>query len=115
MPSREWKFRIQDIIESIEKIEQYLNGISLEMFKRNHMIVDAVVRNLEIIGEASNHIPEKIRSKYPTIPWHQMKGIRNILIHEYFGVDTETVWHSAKKHLPPLKNQLKEIIRTTDG
>jgi uncharacterized protein with HEPN domain len=70
------------------------------------LIIDAVIRNLEIIGEASKNISPHIRKRYPNIPWEQMNGMRNVLIHEYFGVDISVVWHTAKIHLPELKKQL---------
>lgn len=106
MSSRDWSFRIQDILSSIAKIERYTKGIRITEFKKDTLIVDAVVRNFEIIGEASKHIPAAIRNKYPDIPWAEMAGIRNILIHEYFGVDVKIVWHAAKKDLPSLKKKL---------
>lgn len=109
MPSRDWKFRIQDIIDSITKIEKYLDGLDIKKFKKNPMVIDAVVRNLEIIGESSNHLPKSVKDNFPTIPWNQMKGLRNILIHEYFGIDTETVWYTATKHLTSLKKELSKI------
>lgn len=79
-------------------------------FKKNELVMDAVVRNLEIIGEASKNISPSTRLLYPDIPWDQMNGMRNILIHEYFGVDVSTVWHTAKIHLPILKKQLESIL-----
>jgi uncharacterized protein with HEPN domain len=79
-------------------------------FRKNELVVDAVVRNFEIIGEASKNIPSKIRQSYPDIPWKQMSGMRNLLIHEYFGVDIQTVWHTAKHHLPTLRKQLGELM-----
>lgn len=83
--------------------------MTLSQFKNNELVIDAVVRNLEVIGEASKNIPLTIQRTYPDIPWEQMKGMRNILIHEYFGVDIKIVWHTAKKYLPPLKKQLQSI------
>ena len=109
MSSREWDFRLQDILRAIDKIEMYLSGITLNQFKKDEMIVDAVVRNLEIIGEASKSIPLSVRRLHPDIPWEEMNGMRNVLIHEYFGVDVNTVWHTAKKHLPILKKQIENI------
>lgn len=109
MSSRDFAFRIQDIIKSIDKIEQYVDDMTMAQFSKNEMVIDAVVRNLEIIGEASKHIPVSIQRSHPEIPWSQMNGMRNILIHEYFGVDIKTVWHTAKKHLPALKKQLETI------
>ena len=83
--------------------------MTLPQFKKNELVIDAVIRNFEIIGEASKNIPQTIQNVYPEIPWRQMSGMRNLLIHEYFGVDIDTVWHTAKKQLPALKNQLTEI------
>ncbi len=108
MSSRAWQFRIQDILKAIENIEQYIAGLTMTQFMKNQLIIDAVVRNFEIIGEASRHIPSSIRRVHPTIPWEQMNGMRNLLIHEYFGVDVKTVWHTAKGHLPTLRQQLEE-------
>ena len=110
MSSREWLFRLQDILQATEKIENYLGRITWNEFKKSDIVIDAVVRNLEIIGEASNNIPPKIRSSYSEIPWDVMYGMRNILIHEYFGVDMNIVWHTAKNNLPPLQKQLKRIL-----
>lgn len=110
MSSRDWRFRIQDILKSIQKIEIYVEGMTASQFKKNELVIDAVVRNLEIIGEASKNIPLSTRRLYPDIPWDQMNGMRNILIHEYFGVDVITVWHTTKIHLPILKKQLESIL-----
>ncbi|MFN4173715.1 MAG: DUF86 domain-containing protein [Parachlamydiaceae bacterium] len=112
MSSRDWKFRIQDILNSIEKIESYISGLTYSQFKTNSLIIDAVVRNIEVIGEASKSIPKSFRSKHPQIPWDQIGAMRNILIHEYFGVDTKIVWNTAKKDLHTLKKQLNNIQNT---
>lgn len=111
MSSREWIFRLEDILRAIEKIESYLKGMTLSQFKKNELVIDAVVRNLEIIGEASKHIPPNIRQTYSDIPWEIMYGMRNVLIHEYFGVDTKIVWRTAKGDLPTLQKQLKHIFK----
>jgi uncharacterized protein with HEPN domain len=104
MSSREWLFRLKDIVQAINKIDGYIQVI------KNEMVIDAVVRNLEIIGEASKNIPPHIRKSYSDVPWEAMYGMRNILIHEYFGVDTKVVWHTAKNHLPALQKQLERIF-----
>jgi len=110
MSSRDCLFRIQDILNAIQKIETYIEGMTAVQFKKNELVIDAVVRNLEIIGEASKNISPSTKRLYPNIPWDQMNGMRNILIHEYFGVDVATVWHTAKTHLPFLKKQLVPIL-----
>lgn len=72
--------------------------------------MDAVVRNFEVIGEASKHVPSSIKNHYPDIPWGEMNGMRNLLIHEYFDVEADIVWHTAKKQLPKLKVQLQPLL-----
>lgn len=88
-----------------------MTDMTFTQFKKNEMVLDAVIRNIEIIGEASKNIPVSVRHSYSNIPWDQMSGMRNILVHEYFGVDTNTVWHTAKTHLPALKMQLEAILK----
>ena len=102
---------LQDILESIEKIENYLEGLKAMDFESNYAIQDAVMRRLEIIDEAVKHLPEEIKSKYPDTPWKDIAGMRDILIHEYAGVQTERVWRTAKNDLPPLKQTVLELIR----
>ncbi|HSX37732.1 MAG TPA: DUF86 domain-containing protein [Chlamydiales bacterium] len=111
MSSREWTFRVQDILEAIEKVSRYVENMTLTQFKENELVMDAVIRNFEIIGEASKNIPLSIRRSYPEVPWNEMSGMRNVLIHEYFGVDVGTVWHTTKKNLPKLQKQLRAILK----
>lgn len=108
--SRSWSLRIKDILGSITKIQQYTQNMTLAEFKKNELVIDAVVRNFEIIGEASRHIPISVQQAYPDIPWKQMVEMRNFLIHEYSGVDISTVWQTAHNHLPGLKDQLTTIF-----
>ena len=108
--SRDWSFRLKDILQAIEKIERYTKGVTFSEFKKNEFIQDAVIRNFEIIGEASNNIPLVIQHAHPNIPWRQMIALRNFLIHEYFGVDMDTVWQTAHVHLPPLKPQFLSLM-----
>jgi uncharacterized protein with HEPN domain len=114
MSSREWIFRMGDILRAIEKIEQYTSRMTLIKFKKNDLIIDAVIRNFEILGEASKSIPLSVQRSYPQIPWKEMKGMRDILIHQYFGVDTKILWHTLKKQLPSLKSQLKNLLQDFD-
>ena len=106
MPSRSRQFRIDDIIEAINKIERYTSGIDFASWQNDEKTVDAVIRNLEVIGEASSHLPIEIQEQYEDVPWGKMKGIRNILTHEYFGIDLEIVWKTVKDDLPILKKRL---------
>lgn len=80
-------------------------------FKKNELVIDAVIRNFEIIGEASNSVPLVIQSAHPHIPWRRIIGLRNVLIHEYFGVDVNAVWQTIHMDLPALKQQLLSLIK----
>jgi uncharacterized protein with HEPN domain len=101
---------LQDILESGEKIQQYIANMTFDEFVSNNMAVDAVIRNFEIIGEAVAHIPEDIRSAYPEVPWSEMKGMRNVVAHEYFGVDLKIVWKTVRQSLPPLMTMIRRVI-----
>ncbi len=101
---------VKHIIEAIDKIEKYLGGSSYEEFSRNDMLVDAVVRELEIIGEAASNFSEEFRNHYPNIPFRDITDMRNFLIHEYFGVNTKIVWETCQTDLPNLKKLLLEFI-----
>jgi len=112
MSSRSWKFRIEDIIEALDRIFHYVKDLNYDGWMKDQKTIDAVIRNLEIIGEAAANVPREIQDLYVDIPWYQMKGMRNILIHEYFGVDLEIVWKIIQDDLPNLLNAIKEIINT---
>ena len=101
---------LRHILDAIELIEEYLRDKSYEEFKNNRMLQDAVIREIEIIGEATKNLSMDFRSKYPDIPWRQIAGMRNKLIHEYFGVDLDAVWDTATKDIPSLKEKLREIM-----
>ncbi len=107
---REWRLRIEDILESIARIQRYLDGMDQTGFIRDDRTMDAVVRNFGIIGEAAAHLPEDIQGAHPEIPWSRMKGLRNLVIHEYFGVSPEILWGTAKADLPPLVGLLQAML-----
>lgn len=111
MSKRDPEIFFEDINEAIERITDYIGDYSLDDFQNDRKTIDAVVRNMEIIGEAASNIPESIRSKHPGIPWKKIVGVRNIVIHKYFGVDTDTLWVIIKEQLPELKSQISEIIK----
>ena len=111
MPPRNWEMRITDILQCIAKIRRYTKGYTFEDFQNDEKTIDSVLRNLEIIGEAARNIPAEITSQHPEIPWAEMFTMRNIVIHEYHGVNPEIIWQTVKEDLPPLVSPLKQIIR----
>ena len=102
---------LQDIIDSINRIETYTEGVEYDSFCSNQMMIDAVIRNLEIIGEATGNVPEEVRSIYPEIPWKKMVGLRNFLIHEYFGVDESIVWEVVTTNLKDIKPLVLKAVQ----
>lgn len=110
MSPREWRFRIEDIAEALAAIEEYTAGLDFVSWSRDRKTIDAVIRNFEIIGEAASNVPEEIQYRYRDLPWAQLKGIRNVLIHEYFGVDTAILWKTIQEDLPILRNKIQSIL-----
>ena len=102
MSRRNARLLLQDMLESLEKIERYTTGLTFERFAWDDRTVDAVVRNLEIIGEAAQQIPSEVRERYPEVPWRRVIGLRNVVVHEYFAVDVEIVWTVVRQSLPEL-------------
>jgi uncharacterized protein with HEPN domain len=106
---------INDIIESITDIKEFTKGITFEDFLKDRKTIKAVVRSLEIIGEAANKIPENIWKKYPETPWQEIIGMRNKLIHEYFGTDLNIVWQTIEEDLVPLGKTVNKIFNDLYG
>jgi uncharacterized protein with HEPN domain len=100
---------IEDILKCIEHIQLYSSNLSFEKFSSNFMVVEACLYNIQIIGEAVSHLPEAVKKDNPKIPWTLIKGIRNRLIHEYFGTDLQVIWEVIKDELPILENELRVI------
>ncbi|MCK6462683.1 MAG: DUF86 domain-containing protein [Candidatus Pacebacteria bacterium] len=101
---------LQHILEAIESINEYLRGLDYESLLKDKKTIDAVVRELEIIGEAANNLSDDFKKKHPEIPFRDMSDMRNVLIHEYFGVNTKIVWDTCQDDLPKLKEVIKAII-----
>lgn len=96
-----------DILACIEKIQGYTAGMTFEQFRNDSKTVDAVIRNFEVIGEAAGYIPESIQERYPELAWLEMRGMRNIMIHEYFGISLHIIWRTVVHDLPPLAEGIK--------
>jgi uncharacterized protein with HEPN domain len=110
MSKRTPKLLLEDIIESAEKILQYTEDISFKEFSKDNKTVDAVIRNFEIIGEASNLLPDEIKDKYSEIDWHRIHGFRNRIVHDYFGVDLQIIWKIILEQIPGLITEISKII-----
>ncbi len=109
MLRRDWQIRIHDILEALEAIGRYIGDMRFEDFIADRKTVDAVIRNLIIIGEASARVPDEICQKHPGIPWYEMRGMRNFVVHEYFGVSDKVLWDTIRIDLPPLVEKLRKI------
>ncbi|MBI4652674.1 DUF86 domain-containing protein [Candidatus Kuenenbacteria bacterium] len=111
MSKRGIKLYLEDIEDSIRKIEKYTRGINFDKFSSDEKIIDAVVRNLSIIGEAVINIPKEIKVKNPDVAWKEIKGTRNKVVHEYFGIDEEILWKTIQDDLPVFKKQIAKLLR----
>jgi len=107
---RDYRLYTEDILQAIKQIERYTKGISAKKLRQNKLVIDAVTRNLEIIGEAAKHIPAAIKKKYPDVEWKKIAGLRNILAHEYFGVDKDVLLDIIANKIPELKKEILGII-----
>lgn len=108
---RTYKMFLDDIQTAMGRIAEYIEGYDFDQFKKDYKTIDAVIRNFEIIGEASKKLDDKIKEKYPNIPWKEMYYLRNRISHEYFGVDYEILWDIAVNYLPENKIQIDQIIK----
>jgi uncharacterized protein with HEPN domain len=102
--------RLQHILDAITEVETYIKGVNIIEFAANSMMFNATLRQLEIIGEASNRLSEDLHKSQPNIPWRQMIGLRNMVIHEYFGIDDRTIWTVITVNLPVLKVQIQALL-----
>lgn len=111
MSQHDIRLYFQDILDAIEKIRTFVKEMSYEQFAQDERTHDAVVHNLEIIGEAANHIPQEFQQRCPSIPWAQVVGIRNKIAHEYFGVVSSVIWATATEDLGPLKVCIESLMK----
>ena len=109
MPKRDPDLLVEDILEALRKISLYTAGMGQEEFRQDPKTIDAVVRNLEILGEATRQLPAEFTVRYPDVPWRQIAGLRNRVVHEYFAVDLEIVWQVIRNDLSQLEAQLKRL------
>jgi len=107
---RDYKVYLEDILEAAARINTYTSGLSKDQFKADDKTLDAVIRNLEVIGEAAKKVPNGVRKKAPDVDWKRIAGLSDILIHEYFGVDPEIVWDIVQNKLAALESQIKTLL-----
>lgn len=115
MSERKPSVIIADILKCIEHIQLYTGNLSFEQFSSNFMAVEACLYNIQVVGEAVSQLPEDVKENYTQIPWSSIKGMRNRLIHEYFGTDLQVVWKVIKDELPALENEIKTIHSVLTG
>jgi uncharacterized protein with HEPN domain len=115
MSNRDWRLLLNDILDCITKIEHYVHGMNYDTFIQDNKTIDAVVRNLEVIGEAARLVPVEIQTQYPNVPWAQIVGLRNRLIHGYFAIDEEIIWDIIINELPALHDILQQILHSENN
>jgi uncharacterized protein with HEPN domain len=106
------KIRLQHILDAIDEIHKYLIAADLSVFLENSMMRFACIKQMEIIGEASNHLSAELKSKFSEIEWAQIVGMRNVFAHEYFGIDSSLVWEIIKNDIPELKEKIEHILKS---
>jgi uncharacterized protein with HEPN domain len=111
MSKRGDKEFILDMLIACKNILEYTKDMDFDRFSRSQMVIDAVMRNIEILGEATKNVSDKLKSKYPEIEWRKISGTRDRIIHFYFGIKLEIVWDIISTHIPNLKRQLENIIK----
>jgi uncharacterized protein with HEPN domain len=107
--SRHNNLRILDILDAIDRIASYVEGMSYDDFLADRKTQDAVIRNVEIIGEAARSLPDDFKERHVDIPWDEIVGMRNVLVHQYFGILPDVVWDVIKHELPTLRSQIAEL------
>lgn len=111
MPRRDAALRLRDILKAIRKIEAHVAGMDFESFSEDEKTIDAVLHNLAVLGEAVGHLPPAVLAMAPQLPWDEMRGMRNVVVHEYFGVALSVIWQTIQVDLPSLISPLENIIR----
>ena len=108
---RTYRMYLTDILTAMNRVQEYVEHMSFTDFVRDYKTVDAVIRNFEVIGEASKNIPQNIKENYDEVPWDEMYLLRNKVSHDYFGIDYEIIWDISKNHLPGNKEQIEKILK----
>ncbi len=107
--SRHSRFRLHDILDAIDRVNSYVEGMTYADFLADRKTQDAVTRNIEIIGEAARSLSAQFKEEHPDIPWEEIVGMRNVIVHEYFGILPDVVWDVIENELPPLRSQIAAL------
>jgi len=112
VPPRDWRRRVEEILDALDAIFSFTKGMDFGAFSSDRRTVDAVIKNIAVMGEAAKGISEDLRKAHPEIPWDEMRDIRNILIYEYFGTSHPILWETVIRDLPPLAEKLKAVLQS---
>ena len=115
MSHRKWKFRIRHILDAISHIQEYTRGMNENILKNDPKTLDAVIRNFQVIGEATKLVPAEVRERYPQVPWTSMRSMRNVIVHAYDQVKVTVIWQTIQGDLPPLYPLLRRILEEEPG
>jgi len=110
VPRRDWRLRVRDILDAVERIENFTRGITLDTFVQDERTIAAVSYELVVIGEAARNVPAAVRATAPDVPWQVMSDMRNVVAHGYFGVDLSIVWQTATQDVPKLGPLLRPLV-----
>jgi uncharacterized protein with HEPN domain len=110
VPPRDWRLRVRDILRAAERIQSYTSGLSQERFAADDKTLEAVSFAFIVIGEAASHVPQEVCERAGGVPWAKMRGMRNVVAHEYFGIDPEVVWETATRDIPSIVEPLKRLL-----
>jgi|SRR3989338_7216081 len=114
MSKRSAHLLLEDMLDAVRQIQAYVAGMEFSAFANDRKTCDAVIRNFEIIGEASHRLPDEYKALHPEIDWTKIRGFRNRIVHDYFGIDYEIVWMIAKTNLPQLISSLEKLLKAQD-
>ena len=110
MPCRDWRLRVADMVDAAETAMSLTSGLEKAEFLADRTLVDASIKNLSVLGEAAAHIPDEIIQQWPDVPWRMMRDLRNLIIHEYFGVNPDIVWGTINDDLPVVLGELSQLV-----